>query len=187
MHIHGVAQVGSCVLARGLCWASKVICACAGGSQRASGGRVGRKTHTCFVLLWSCVIWGHQSAHCSCQLLVSQFHSRCRSLVEQVCNHEMLLILEHWLLFNQNSEVVLNTSFHLRGGVLLCLGNGRRGGLGGLMVPPCLHDIAGERWASQAGTPPPQGSACLSQSLIQMTSTDPNLNHRLFPLQIVHA
>jgi len=62
------------------------------GSQRVSGGRLGKNTPTHFVLLWLCSIWGHQCACFSCQLLVSQSHSGCMSLVEQVCNCEMLLI-----------------------------------------------------------------------------------------------
>jgi len=113
------------------------------GSQRVTGAHLGRKTPAYFVLLRSCIVQGHQSCY-SCQLLVSQPHSRrSMSLVKQVCNHETFPILEHWLLLGNNSEIVFNTLFLLRGRVLLCLASGH-GGAGVLVVshsPPASLSI----------------------------------------------
>ena len=82
----------------------------------------------------------------------------------------MLLILEDWLLFSNNSETVFNTLFLFSGGVLSFSVSCHEGGsLGGLTVPPWLRDISeGERWVLQASILPPQDSTCLSQPLTKM-------------------
>jgi len=56
---------------------------------QVSGGRLEENAPAHFVL-WLRIVSGHQSSWSSCKLLVSQ--SRSKSLVEQVCNHEVFLI-----------------------------------------------------------------------------------------------
>jgi len=108
------------------------------------------------------LFYGHASSEHTRGLVIlatSLFHG----LTVDVCPWSSRFVtmrcsLEHWLLFNNISEIVFNTSFLLRGSVLLYLVAGHWGGLGGLTVLPCLCDISeGEKWVLQDGTLPPQG------------------------------
>jgi len=136
------------------------------GSQKVSGGHLGRKTPTHFVLL---LVMCHLRTPESLLLLPTP----CLTISQQMyvlgrasCN--LFLVLGHCLLFNNNSEIVFNALFLLRGGVMLCLVGGRSGGV--LVVSWSSQTCVASQW-ERGG--PRKPAPCLHRILLFCPSPSP--------------